>query len=447
MTSTTPLVLVLGCYAATEAVLLHADVDDAGLWFLSVTTVLFAVAAVLVRRAHLDQRRQSRLIVLAGALFQSIAVTRTPLTSDDAYRYAWDAKVQLHGIDPYRYAPSSPQLAHLRDGFLFGPSSSCGWTIPHGCTAINRPDVHTIYPPVAQAAFDLGRLLSFGGHGGLLVYQLLAAAGCVVITLLLISLARRRGVPVFPVALWAWCPVVVIEFGNNAHIDWLAVLLTVAALEAGARRRDGIAGVLAGAAIATKLYPALAVPALMRGRPWLVAFSMLGTVAVSYLPHLFAVGGGVLGYLPGYLREDGYDSGRRLILLGTVFPHPVDSVAAAVVLAVTAAWVWRRADPHAPEHAATVITGVAFLVAAPSNGWYAALLIALAVVSARYEWLAVALAPSFVYLTGAALVSYLVGAIAAFGLWRLRLRRQDEVPVAQPSSLAGELGTGSRRRS
>ena len=38
--------------------------------------------------------------------------------------------------------------------------------MPGGCTLINRPSVHTIYPPVAQVAFDAARLLSFGGHGG-----------------------------------------------------------------------------------------------------------------------------------------------------------------------------------------------------------------------------------------------------------------------------------------
>ena len=81
--------------------------------------------------------------------------------------------------------------------------------------------------------------------------------------------------PVWPVALWAWCPVVVSEFGNNAHLDWLAVLLRSSPC-AGAGG-DGIgAGVLLGAAIATKIYPALVLPALMRRRPWLVPLTARG---------------------------------------------------------------------------------------------------------------------------------------------------------------------------
>jgi hypothetical protein len=32
-------------------------------------------------------------------------------------------------------------------------------------TAINRPTVHMIYPPVAGGAFAAIRVVSFGGHG------------------------------------------------------------------------------------------------------------------------------------------------------------------------------------------------------------------------------------------------------------------------------------------
>jgi hypothetical protein len=45
-----------------------------------------------------------------------------------------------------------------------------------------------------------------------------------------------------------------------------------------------------------------------------------------------------------------------------------------------------------------VFVGVVFLVATPSYGWYAGLLLALAVVAGRPEWSAVALAPTVTYL-------------------------------------------------
>ena len=86
-----------------------------------------------------------------------------------------------------------------------------------------------------------------------------------------------------------------------------------------------------------------------------------------------------------------------------------------------------------PEHAATLLTGIAFAVATPGYGWYGTLLIALAVQSARYEWIALAAAPSFVYLIRADTHSdtyspwvYLAGAAVTAAVWWLRTHRWDD---------------------
>ena len=147
-------------------------------------------------------------------------------------------------------------------------------------------------------------------------------------------------------------------------------------------------------------------------------------------------GAGVIGYLPGYLREDGYNSGRRLILVGTFLPHPADTIVAVLLLAVAAWWTWRHSDPSAPEQTATIMTGIAFLVIAPSDGWYAAMLIALAIMSARYEWIVLALAPSFVYLTSLALLSYTLAAIGTVIAWRLRTVSPIKLAVDTVSTLS-----------
>ena len=388
-------------YLAFVTVLWHVDFARRDLYWYLGATALFALAVLALRRAArrgLSGRATVLLVLGIGATLQLIALTRSPLTSDDAFRYAWDARVQFAGFDPYRYAPVAHPLATLRTPDAFGPSSPCTYPIERSCTAINRPTVHTIYPPVAQAAFGLGRLLSLHGHDGLLGYQVLAAIGSVGVAVLLARRASSRRDPLWPVALWAWSPVVVSEFGNNAHIDWLAVLLVLSAMSAGAVKRDAVAGVLVGLAVATKLYPVVVLPSLMRRRPWLVSLVVAGTVAIVYLPHVLAVGPRVLGYLPGYLSEEGYSSGTRLQLLGAVLPRPVDLVAGAIILAAAALWAWRRSDPSTPEQTATVIVGITLLVTTPAYGWYSAILIALAVLSKRYSWLILAAAGSLVYL-------------------------------------------------
>jgi alpha-1,2-mannosyltransferase len=385
------LAVALATEAALFAVLLrYTDLTTFGhAQLLAVTAVpVWLAAVVLFARLELAPRRAAVLVLGVSALLQLVALTAKPSSSDDAYRYVWDAKVQLSGVDPYRYPPSAPQLAHLRDGSLFGAPDHCAHSFAGGCTSINRPTVRTIYPPVAEAAFAGIRVASFGGRGGALPVQLAAVLGCLAIGWLLL----RRSRP-WLAAVWAWCPVVVVEYANNAHVDWLAALLVVLAVSA---RGIRAAGVLLGAAIAVKVYPALVLPALMR-RSWVVATTALAFVVLVYVPHVIAAGSAVVGYLPGYLREEQYDSGNRLVLLGALFPHPADTVVGALVLGAVGLWAWRRGSLDSPARTAVVVVGVAFLVFTPRYGWYAGVLLALVALSGAIEWLPVVLAPTYAY--------------------------------------------------
>jgi hypothetical protein len=376
----------------------HLDVPHHSLLLATIAVPLFVIAVTQLASLDLAPRSGAVFILAVGALFELIALTQQPITSDDDYRYIWDGKVQLSGIDPYRYAPIDVHLSALRDRLLFGASGHCGHLFAGGCTAINRPSVHTVYPPVAQGAFVLVRLLSFGGHGDRLPFQLAAAVGALAVGIVLARLVWRRRRPIWLIALWAWSPVTISEFANNAHIDWLAVLLSVGALSLSVAGRSGRAGVLLGAAVATKIYPLVLLPAIARRRPFVLIGVAVAVVAGTYVPHVVAVGTQVIGYLPGYLHEEGYSNGSRLLLLGAVLPAPADTIAGLAIGLAVAFWVYRRTDPDAPERTAVVLAGAALLITTPNYGWYAELLVALIVVSGAWEWLPVALAPTFTYL-------------------------------------------------
>ena len=198
---------------------------------------------------------------------------------------------------------------------------------------------------------------------------------------------------------------------------------------------------LIGAAIATKLYPALVLPSMLRRRPLAVLGGAAGLVALSYVPHVLAVGTQVIGYLPGYLREEQYVSGGRLLLLGQLVPHPLDTLLGSLILGAVAGWAWRRSDPDRPEDSAVVVVGVAFLVTTPNYSWYAALLVALVALSGAIEWLPVAFASTATYLSGAIAPhshvpnwSYLVAAgLTGVGLLaRRRTALRGPAPAPQP---------------
>ncbi|HEV7203953.1 MAG TPA: glycosyltransferase 87 family protein [Jatrophihabitans sp.] len=385
--------------AAYGALIRRTDVPHAQRLML-IATPLWVLAVWLLSRCRLSARGFTVVVLGASAVLHLVALTGRPSTSDDDYRYLWDGKVQLAGIDPYRDPPSSPALAGLREAALFGAPGHCQHAFPGGCTSINRPTVRTIYPPVAEGAFTLVRVLSFGGQGEHLPLQLAAVLGSLVIGWLLLRWASARGRP-WLAAVWAWCPIVVVEYANNAHIDWLAVLLVVLALATSAARRPGLAGALVGAAIAVKLYPALVLPALMRRHPFAAVGSALGLVVLVYVPHVVAVGSAVIGYLPGYLKEENYSSGKRLLLLGEVLPHPADTIVGVVIVGAVALWAWLRAAPEHPERSAVVVVGVAFAVFTPSYGWYTGLLVALVAMTGAVEWTPLAFAAVGAYLVHA----------------------------------------------
>src|ERR1700722_12925959 len=373
----------------------------AGLW------ALFAAGAWLVLR--LPGRWAVALIVVGGLALQLAALSAGPQGSDDLYRYIWDGRVQAAGVDPYQYAPAAPQLASLRGPLLWPAHAphcvSAGQRLngstqlaDPGCTRINRPLVHTIYPPVAEAYFLGVHYLSPAGRGTTPI-QAGAAACAVLVTLLLLYGLPKVGRDRRLAVLWAWCPTVALEAGNNGHVDVLAAGLSAAALILLARpgalrhplRRPMAGGALLALAICTKVTPVLIVPAVLRRRPVAFISAGVGATVIVYLPHLLAVGSGVIGFRPGYLQQEGSANGSRFLLLGMVVPGQWGFLAAFAVLATVALVVLLRGDPDRPWRGAVVMTGVALAVATPPFPWYAMLLVMLVAFDGRVEWLGFAM--------------------------------------------------------
>ena len=432
--------------------------------------VAFLAAAWLLRKVPL--RASVVLILLGGIAIQLAAVSSPPKNSDDLYRYIWDGRVEAAGIDPYEYVPAARQLTGLRDELLWHPDAS--WCVKAvyvakhpaaelaaGCTAINRPTVPTIYPPVAEAYF-LGVHYLPGSDDSTTPIQATTALVAVLTTVLLLFGLRGLGREVRMAALWSWCPTVALEAGNNAHVNVVAVAVAAAALlvlaTARTARRTILGGVLLGLAIATKVTPVLTVPAVLKRR-WLTVVAAAGSAfAVVYIPHVIAVGSKVIGFLPGYLKEEGYTSGTRFGIIGLFVGGRAAIVTAVVVLAVVALAVLRYSDPDQPWRGAVVMTAAALAVTTPPFQWYALLLVMLVALDGHPEWLAFAAAgyyasePNMGRLTvpykyhdgfayGMALLIVLAGWLVRRELARRGVVRTEPVPVvAAEDQLADPVG-------
>lgn len=381
-------------------------------------------------------RRLALGLVFAGLLaLQVAALTRGSQISDDMYRYAWDGRVQVAAIDPYRYAPVAPELRHLRDPWLWPDPVTCMRDRLHqpACTRINRPTVRTIYPPAAEAWFAALDVLP-GGHREhhLQLWTDVLTGGLV---LLLVRLLPQYGVDPRWAALLALSPLAGLDLASDAHVDVLAAIVAVAGLHLLGRNRPSWGGGLLGAAIAVKLYPVLLLPAAVRRRPVIVGGAAALVLATSYIPHVLAVGPHVLGYLPGYLREESYSSGGRFLLLSSLgLPGRVAAAPAVAAMVVVALVALRSNSARTPpERAALWLLGAAFLLTNPVQPWYAVLLVALALLAGRPEWTAIAVATYPTYFT--ALLAHaparVVGSasyataglfVLVVGLWRAQSR-------------------------
>ncbi|NYG99100.1 hypothetical protein BJ979_001726 [Schumannella luteola] len=422
---------------------------------------LFALAVLALRRVP---ARRVTAVVLGGALLiGGAALLAPPTTSTDSARYAWDGIVQKAGISPYDHVPASDALDDLRPAWLFGApevEADGGFSCPgirqekvrsvdDGdplCTAINRPKVLTIYPPVAEAYFATVRLfvppeaeylpLQIGG----LVIALALTAG-------LLAALRRRQLDPRWAALWGWCPLIAIEAVNNAHVDVLGAALALVATLLISRGRRIWGGIALGAAIATKLIPVIVAPPLIRRRPVAVIVAAVLTFAAVYVPAVIASGPRVLGYLPGYLKEEGYDDGSRFALLTVVLPGSAALPVAAVLLAVIAALCVWRTDPTQPWMTQVVLVGTTLLLVSPRYVWYALLLVPFIVLSRRWEWFAVVLALTARSLIPSLTVSRIALAIALVVLivaWLLRRRAaRIDRGAATPSSALASASTSA----
>jgi hypothetical protein len=253
--------------------------------------------------------------------------------------------------------------------------------------------VPTIYPPVAEAYF-LGVYYLHPADDSSLPIQATTAAVAVLVTMLLLVGLGRLGRDVRMAALWSWCPTVVLEAGNSAHVDVLAVAITAAAVLALATarttRRTIAGGILLGLAIATKLTPVLAVPALLRRRWFTVAVAASSAFIAVYIPHVIRVGTKVVGFLPGYLQQENYTTGSRYGIIGLFIIGPLATVVALLILAAVAFAVLQFSHPDRPWTGALVMTAAALAVATPHYQWYSLLLVMLVALDGRPEWLAFA---------------------------------------------------------
>ena len=215
------------------------------LWIVSFLPYFAACALVLATKPAQGRWRWIEVgIVLLGAfILRALLLPLPPGFSRDSWRYLWDARVTLHGFSPYVYRPISYPLKSLVDTVLF--------------PRMRFRASATIYPPGAQGVFLLSYLL--GGtnlyflKGIFLIFDMVTCGALVVYL-------KRKGIDLCRVLIYAWCPLPIIEFAIQGHVDVISLTFSILALLSFSNhslRGRILTGFLLGMAALTKIYPIL----------------------------------------------------------------------------------------------------------------------------------------------------------------------------------------------
>lgn len=413
-------------------------------------------------------RRPALLLVLLGTLAVSgAALAGPPNTSTDSARYAWDGIVTGSGVSPWAHAPADDALDPVREPWLFpaptvdadgvercvGPRTTAVRSVPSGallCTTLNRPAVPTIYPPVAQGWFAAVRAV-VPPTATWWPLQLAGAAVVVGVAGLLMWLLAAGGGDPRRAAWWGWCPFVASEAVTNSHVDVLGVALVVGATcllarsaaerTPPSRARAVLVGALIGLAAAVKVVPAIVAVPLVRRRPVPTLVGAALALALVLVPALAVSGRGVIGYLPGYLDEQGYDSGAGLTLASLVVPGRWAVALSLVALVAVVVLQWRHVGTGQPWTAQLLGAGAMLLVVSSPYPWYALVLVPWIALTARWEWFVVPLLmTAHLLVPDAAPMAAVVPAsalVVIVGTW-LRRRRGPGTPDRRAVATARE---------
>ncbi len=370
---------------------LHRLSDPGG---YAVETIALGLAAgviyflALYALEHTADRRLVFWLILGGALlFRLELLTLSPTLSDDLLRYRWDGRIQQAGWNPYAVRPDDPRLVPLRD--------------PRWVSLPGR-DIPSIYPPLAEIIFRgtyaLARHVS--GPASLLLFKLPAVAADLLLVVLLACWLRASGARHFQLAIYAWNPLVIVEYAVNGHIDAVAVAAATAACFLIIRGRTTLSTLLLTAGALVKLFPLVLLPWWLRRagwplrlRGWLAGLAAMTLAAMLAGPYLYhgapghhsawppwaAVGPQILDSLAYYQSHWHNNNASLAALLGwlTGCWEVVRGIGIGVVAAL-ALWVALTAPVAEPgkskgsaeSHAALLLFGAILLLSPNAFSWY-----------------------------------------------------------------------------
>jgi alpha-1,6-mannosyltransferase len=307
--------------------------------------------------AQTKATRTTTILLIFGAIaFRAPLWPLEPTLSDDLQRYRWEGKVQAAGWNPYAIAPNDPRLAALHDKY---------YEIMPG------RELPAIYPPAMELLFRATWKL----FPGPTAFKTPFAAADVLVLLLLTWMFRRESDRDFRLAIYAWNPLVIVEFAGSGHNDVLASLGIVVGL-ALVMRWPAISTVPVALGVMAKVFPAVLLPVWIRraGWPgkkagWWAAALACAAALLVLAPYWNALGmfRANVGYYEATWKNY-HASLYTVIDWATAGKTKIPAIAGFAASWGLAFWVaWKKADP---ARAAYLLIGTILAFGPNGYSWY-----------------------------------------------------------------------------
>lgn len=307
--------------------------------------------------AQTKATRATTILLIFGAIaFRAPLWPLEPTLSDDLQRYRWEGKVQAAGWNPYAIAPNDPRLAALHDKY---------YEIMPG------RELPAIYPPAMELLFRATWKL----FPGPTAFKTPFAAADVLVLLLLTWMFRRESDRDFRLAIYAWNPLVIVEFAGSGHNDVLASLGIVVGL-ALVMRWPAISTVPVALGVMAKVFPAVLLPVWIRraGWPgkkagWWAAALACAAALLVLAPYWNALGmfRANVGYYEATWKNY-HASLYTVIDWATAGKTKIPAIAGFAASWGLAFWVaWKKADP---ARAAYLLIGTILAFGPNGYSWY-----------------------------------------------------------------------------
>ena len=317
--------------------------------------VIYLVSLYAFERITASRTVYSLLIFLA-IVFRATLWSMQPTLSDDLQRYRWEGKVQAEGWNPYGIAPNDLRLTYLHDKY---------YQIMPG------RELPSIYPPATQLIFRL----NWKWFPGPTAFKVPFVAADVLALLILAWMFRQEHDRLFRLAVYAWNPLVIVEFAASGHNDSLALLGMVAGI-ALAKRYKILANVPIALAAMAKVFPVVLLPVWIRraGWPeersgWLAAAVAAATALLVVLPYWSALGmfRANMTYYEATWRN--YNASLYTVIDWATGGHTrIPALAGILSSWGLAFWLaWKRAEP---ARAAYLLIGTILAFGPNGYSWY-----------------------------------------------------------------------------